>query len=103
MRPSRTSSLVHILIVALASVAGVSQSASKPSVVAQARAQVARGQLDDAEKNLWNVLSANPNEPEALTLLGIIRGRQKRYGEAEALFRHVLGINSKSEVARRNL
>jgi len=38
-----------------------------------------------------------------LTLLGIVRGRQKRYAEAEALFRRVLQLDQKSPVAHRNL
>jgi tetratricopeptide (TPR) repeat protein len=73
------------------------------SPIAAARAEISRGQLDGAEKTLWTVLSSNPNQPEALTLLGIVRGRQKRYAEAEALFRRVLQLDPKSLLAHRNL
>jgi tetratricopeptide (TPR) repeat protein len=73
------------------------------SPVAAARAEISRGQLEAAEKTLWTVLSSDPSQPEALTLLGIIRGRQKRYAEAEALFRRVLQLSPKSLVAHRNL
>jgi tetratricopeptide (TPR) repeat protein len=59
--------------------------------------------LDGAEKTLWTVLSSDPNQPEALTLLGIVRGRQKRYAEAEALFRRVLQLEPTSLLAHRNL
>jgi tetratricopeptide (TPR) repeat protein len=76
---------------------------SSASPVAKARAEISRGQLDGAEKTLWTVLSSDPNQPEALTLLGIIRGRQKRYAEAEALFRRVLQLEPASLLAHRNL
>ena len=76
---------------------------NSPSPVAAARAEISRRQLDVAEKTLWTVLSSDPNEPEALTLLGIVRGRQKRYTEAEALFRRVLQLTPNSLVAHRNL
>ncbi len=73
------------------------------SPVATARVEISRGQLDAAEKTLWTVLSYNPNDSDALTLLGIVRGRQKRYAETEALFRRVLQLEPKSLVAHRNL
>src|SRR6266571_8433906 len=73
------------------------------STFATAKAQVARGDLQNAESSLWSVLSLNPNDKEALTLLGIIRGRQQRYPEAESLFRRLLQIDPKSLVAHRNL
>jgi superkiller protein 3 len=76
---------------------------NSPSPVTAARAEISRGQLDVAEKTLWTELSSDPNEPEALTLLGIVRGRQKRYSEAEALFRRVLQLTPNSLVAHRNL
>src|SRR5258708_17169480 len=76
---------------------------SSASPVAKARAEISRGQLDGAEKTLWTVLSSDPNQPEALTLLGIVRGRQKRYAEAEALFRRVLQLEPTSLLAHRNL
>jgi tetratricopeptide (TPR) repeat protein len=76
---------------------------SSTSPVAAARVEISRGQLDAAEKTLWTVLSSNPNHSDALTLLGIVRGRQKRYAEAEALFRRVLQLEPKSLVAHRNL
>src|SRR6202011_4374786 len=65
--------------------------------------EISRGQLDAAEKTLWTVLSSDPNQPQALTLLGIVRGRQKRCAEAEALFRRVLQLEPASLLAHRNL
>lgn len=83
---------------------GLATTSSKtPSPVATARAQISRGELDNAEATLWTVLSSNQNDSEALTLLAIVRGRQQRYGEAEALLRKSLQIDPQSLVAHRNL
>ncbi|HEY6763747.1 MAG TPA: tetratricopeptide repeat protein [Candidatus Sulfotelmatobacter sp.] len=80
------------------------QGRTAPDVsLATAHTEISRGQLDNAEKTLWTVLSSDPNQPEALTLLGIVRGRQKRYAEAESLFRRVLQLSPESLVAHRNL
>ena len=73
------------------------------SPITVAKSEISRGQLDDAEKNLWNVLASDPNQPEGLTLLGIVRELQKRYPEAEALLRRVLQLDSKSVAAHRDL
>lgn len=73
------------------------------SPIAVAKSEISRGQLEDAETNLWNVLASDPNQPEALTLLGIIRERQKRYQEAEALLRRVLQLDATSKAAHRDL
>lgn len=74
-----------------------------PSQISAVKAQMARGDLDASEKLLWAILSSEPDNQEALTLLGIVRGRQSRHPEAEALFRRVLQLNPKSIVASRNL
>jgi len=68
-----------------------------------AEGQFARNDLAGAEKTLWSVLSADSANEGALTLLGIVRSRQQRYMESEALFRRVLQINPKSIVANKNL
>lgn len=73
------------------------------SSLAEAKAQLSKDDLAGAEKTLWTVLSSDANNGEALTLLGILRGRQERFAEAEALFRRALQIDPKSVVAARNL
>jgi len=57
-------------------------------------------QLPAAEQQLWDVLTAHPNEIWALELMGDLRVRQKRNAEAEALFRHVLEIGPSLEAQR---
>ena len=60
-------------------------------------------QLPAAEQQLWDVLSAHPDEVWALELMGEVRSRQKRNAEAEALFHRVLQLNSSSLEAQRSL
>jgi tetratricopeptide (TPR) repeat protein len=107
MRHSKIRSFLVLLIgcAALCSTSAWPQKTetNSHSPVAAARAEISRGQLDVAEKTLWTVLSSDPNNPDALVLLGIVRGRQKRYAEAEALFRRVLQLTPNSLVAHRNL
>src|SRR6266567_4300243 len=60
-------------------------------------------QLPAAEQQLWNVLTAHPDEVWALELMGDLRVRQKRNAEAEALFHRVLEIDPSSLEAQRSL
>ena len=59
--------------------------------------------LPAAEQQLWDVLSARPNEVWALELMGELRTRQKRKSEAEALFHRVLEIDPSSLQSQRSL
>jgi len=79
------------------------KTAQGSAYLGDAKSKLTRGDLAGAEALLWNILAANPNDEQALTMLGVIRGRQKRVSEAEALFRRVLQLNPQSAVARRDL
>ena len=80
MQQNKTSWRIHIrvwlsLAVCCTSFVWPQTSAVKPaSSLAAARAKVSRGELESAERTLWSVLSGDPNQSEALTLLGVIRG-----------------------------
>jgi tetratricopeptide (TPR) repeat protein len=85
-------------------------SAQKPAVqpksassLSTAKVQLDHGDLESGEKTLWSVLAAEPANEQALTMLGVVRARQQRYAEAEALFRRVLELNPKSMTASRSL
>jgi tetratricopeptide (TPR) repeat protein len=98
--------LISVLAIGCAPLAYSQQKSGPPkpaSPLATAAAQLKQDELDAAEKTLWSVLSTDPANAEALTMLGVIRGRQQRFAEAEALFRRVLQLNPKSVVAVRNL
>src|SRR5712664_2546780 len=65
---------------------------------------VGQNRLDEAEKQLWNVLSQQPDQAAwALDLMAEIRTRQKRTPEAEALFRRALTLSPKDVQAYRGL
>jgi tetratricopeptide (TPR) repeat protein len=64
---------------------------------------VDRGQVDAAEKQLWEIVVREPENAPAINLLGVIRTRQKRFPEAEALFKRVLTIAPDFVGAYRNL
>jgi tetratricopeptide (TPR) repeat protein len=64
---------------------------------------IRRGQLPAAEQQLWEVLTAHPDEVWALDLMGDLRVRQKRNAEAEALFHRMLEIDPSSLEAQRSL
>ncbi|MGH9511278.1 MAG: tetratricopeptide repeat protein [Terriglobales bacterium] len=77
--------------------------AKSSSALFTAKFQLDHGDLEAGEKTLWDILSSDPANEDALTMLGIVRARQTRYAESEALFRRVLQLNPKSVVASRNL
>ena len=96
--------IVFSLCVSPVSWAQKAASASKSaSWLTTAKSQLDHGDLDSVESTLWSVLGSEPTNEQALTLLGVVRGRQQRYAEAEALFRRVLQLNPKSIVVSRNL
>lgn len=64
---------------------------------------IRQGQLPAAEQQLWDVLTAHPDEVWALEMMGEVRVRQKRNAEAEALFHRVLEIDPSSLEAQRSL
>jgi len=60
-------------------------------------------QLPAAEEQLWDELSADPDEVWAVELMGELRVRQKRNAEAEALFHRVLEMDPSNLGAQRSL
>jgi tetratricopeptide (TPR) repeat protein len=62
-----------------------------------------RGQVDAGEKQLWEMITREPENASAINLLAEIRMRQKRFPEAEALFKRVLAIKPDFVPANRSL
>jgi tetratricopeptide (TPR) repeat protein len=98
---------VAVLLASLQSttliVAQKSPSPNNNSALSEAKRQMDKGNLDESEKTLWAVLSADPANQPGLLMLGSVRMRQKRYPEAESLFRRVLQLNQSSAIATRSL
>ena len=103
---------VAVLVFCAASLWGQTPAAHKPgprpvaqksSPISRAQALLQKGDLAGAESVAWEVLASTPDDKDALTLLGIIRGQQQRYPEAESLFRRVVELDPASASANRNL
>ncbi len=73
------------------------------SPLATAQAQFDSGDLAAADRTLLSFLSSQPDNTQALLLLGIVRLHQERFPEAEALFKRILQSDPSSPIARRNL
>ena len=59
--------------------------------------------LAEAERQLLGILKSNPNQADALNLLGAIRAKQQRLAEAEKLFSRAIRANANLVSARMNL
>jgi len=79
------------------------QGANKTADVKSIQHFVELGQTDTAEKRLWEVLLRTPDNAPALNLLGLIRTKQKRFPEAEALLKRALEAAPDSIAAYSNL
>jgi tetratricopeptide (TPR) repeat protein len=71
--------------------------------LAEAVAAINRDQLQEAEGLLNAVLTASPNDADALNLLGVVRAKQDRPAEAERLFRRALASSPSHLGAHINL
>ena len=60
--------------------------------ISRANTLIRTGKLDEAESALWEVLSRRPENAEALTSLGSVRLRQKRFAESETLLRRATSL-----------
>ena len=76
-----------------------SGSSNSASALVSAKAEISKGELDSAEEKLWSVLSSNPNQPEALTLLGL--GGKRRVAGLNAQ-RHVLADELQPAIAHQD-
>ena len=69
----------------------------------QAYSQLDKGNVSDAEEKVKTVLVFEPDNAEALSLLGKIYYLQHKYNEAELVFRKQVKLNKKSASAYNNL
>ena len=95
--------LLAFAVVLPSAKAGNSQTVRNSTRLAQIQKTIERGELDTAEKQLWEIVTAEPENAPAINLLGRIRIQQKRFPEAEALFKRVLAITPDSAAGHRSL
>jgi tetratricopeptide (TPR) repeat protein len=79
------------------------QATTSPLSIKRIQDLVDRGRVDAAEKQLWEIVTREPENTLAINLLGTIRTQQKRFPEAEALFKRILAITPDFVAAYRNL
>jgi tetratricopeptide (TPR) repeat protein len=92
-----------MLLAILLSHAPVAAETHKSDAFAGIRDQISRHNYDQAESSLWAIISREPQNKQALFLLGKIRLEQNRLPEAAALFRRVIQIDSSDEQAVQEL
>lgn len=71
--------------------------------LAQAAALIQSNRIEEAERELNQLLKAKPNEAAALNLLGTIRAQQGNLKEAETLFARAVRIDNRLVGAHLNL
>lgn len=81
----------------------LSAETAKPDGYAAIRKQIALHNYEQAETSLWAMIAREPDNKQALFLLGKIRSEQNRLPEAEALFRRVVQIDSADANALQEL
>jgi len=80
------------------------RTASRPERRLERAATLIReGNLAQAEAEIVSLLEGNPQQPDGLNLLGVIRLRQARTGEAEEVFKRSLAAAPHRMGARINL
>jgi Flp pilus assembly protein TadD len=95
--------LVTTIAVTLSAAILANPQSSSSVRLSQIQKTVERGELEAAEKQLWEIVTGEPENAPAINLLGKIRTQQKRFQEAEALFKRVLAITPEYAAAHRNL
>jgi Flp pilus assembly protein TadD len=86
-----------------AAIRATPQSATSAANLKQIQSLVDSGKIDVADKQLWEIVTREPENAPAINLLGMIRMRQERFPEAEALFKRALAITPSFASAYRNL
>jgi tetratricopeptide (TPR) repeat protein len=95
-----------VVVAAVGSCAGAfaaPQAATSALSLKRIKDLVDRGEVDAAEKRLWEIVEHEPENAPAINVLGTIRMRQRRFPEAEALFKRVLMITPEFAAAYRDL
>lgn len=101
--PLTTFSLAIFMLVAAPARCDAQAPASSAAQLRRAAQLIDAGDWRKAEQTLRAVLQANPNQAEALNLLGIAAGKQGRIEESEALFRKAVGSDPSLATAWANL
>src|SRR5262245_55169497 len=95
--------LVMTLVLAGMEAGQAAQSTGDTFQLRKAAQYLKAGDQSKAEQILQMILKKRPDSPEALNLLGVIRGQQQHFEESEALFQRALRLNPRLSSAYVNL
>src|SRR5690242_8940209 len=70
--------------------------------ISEAVAALERGDLANAEQTLQAVLKARPNDAAALGVLGVVLDQEKKYREADGIYRRALAVSPRSAALLNN-
>lgn len=73
------------------------------TAIARFENSIEAGRIEEIERPLLDFAVANPNNPQVLELLAVVRFRQNRLPEATALYKRVLTLDTNSVSAKINL
>jgi len=103
VRPTRSLPLAVLLCVLFAPAVAWAQANDRVEQLKRAASLVGGNRLDEAERQLNQILRESPEEATALNLLGALRAKQGRLDEAEALFTRALRGDARLVGAHMNL
>ncbi|HEX8151198.1 MAG TPA: tetratricopeptide repeat protein [Pyrinomonadaceae bacterium] len=92
-----------LLCVMLAAAGAAAQAGDRVGKLERAASLIGGGRLEEAERQLNEVLKGAPEDAAALNLLGALRAKQGRLDEAETLFARAVGRDGGLTSARMNL
>jgi tetratricopeptide (TPR) repeat protein len=89
----RKTAVFTVVVLAMLTLSAASVPADDDShKVSAAAVLIKSGKLNEAETQLWDVLTRHPENAQALDLLGSIRLQQKRWAESETLLRRAITL-----------
>ncbi|HEX8190624.1 MAG TPA: tetratricopeptide repeat protein [Pyrinomonadaceae bacterium] len=93
-----------LLCLVLAAAGGAAaQAGDRVGKLERAASLIVGGRLEEAERQLNEVLKGEPEDAQALNMLGALRAKQGRLDEAEALLARAVGRDGGMTSARMNL
>src|SRR5690349_7239001 len=75
---------------------------AQDDAISDAVAALERGDLANAEQSLQGLLNTRPNDAAALGVLGVVLDQEKKYREADGVYRRALAVSPRSAALLNN-
>ncbi len=102
-RPLANAFALLCVVLAVVAAGAAAQAVDPLKKLERAATLIGGGRLEEAERQLKEVLKSAPEDAAALNLLGTVRAQQGRLEEAEALFARAVRSDERLTGARMNL